>query len=111
MNKNRRVMFLRDESYNPVGCLVISVSKKTNKIRYQYSVRNPIDRFKRDLARQIALGRLVEKPLSAGLALSNDNWTDITSVVMEQLVANESTPTRAVKSAKLWLNHHEDLED
>ena len=102
-SKNRRVMFLRDKDYQPVGCLVISVSQKTNKVRYQFSVRNPVDHFKRDLARQIALGRLIEKPIVAGKTGSNDDWDSIVRMVMENLSANEEAPTRAIKAAKNWL--------
>ena len=60
---NRRVMYLRDSSYTPVGCVAISVSKNRKQVRYQYSVLNPSDDFERSLARHIALGRLVEKPV------------------------------------------------
>jgi hypothetical protein len=99
---SRRVMFLRDKKGMPVGCVAISLSQKTNKIRYQVSVLNPIDSFKRDLARQIALGRLLEKPFV--IPMRGTGQYDITFEVMNAIESNTELPKRARKAATLWLD-------
>jgi hypothetical protein len=100
---NHRIMFLRDKSGQPVGCIAIVVSEKKSRVRYQISVLNPSDKFDRDLARHIALGRLVEKPFEIKLN-GQLNQIVITKEVMNALKANEGVPMRARKAATLWLD-------
>lgn len=100
-----RIQFLRDASFHPVGCVAISVNRLRGELQYQYSVLNPSDDFNRKLARQLALGRLVENPIK--LPLSRDaNMHEISTVVMTDLEHSDNAPSRAVKAAKLWLNDH-----
>lgn len=101
-----RIQFLRDPNGQPVGCVAIRVRQVTVKrtlIEYQYSVLNPLDRFDRRLARQLALGRMVEAPYTTTVHASPSRH-DITVAVMENIVSDSSAPSRAVKAAKLWLN-------
>lgn len=99
---NYRIQFLRDRHNHPVGCVVIKTNRHNNTAQYQLSVLNPADRFDRKVARQLALGRLTEAPLSVTLS-KNANMHDITRAVMTDLI-NQKSPTRAVKAAKLWLS-------
>lgn len=95
-------MFLRDKNYFPSGCLAISVDRSKQEVKYQLSVLNPKDRFDRSLARSIALGRLVEKPVT--ISVPNDaTMHQISEAVMRDIVSGTKVPARAVKSAKLWL--------
>lgn len=101
MNKNFRLMFLRDAADRPVGCCAIEIKRGARKLNYQLSVLNPTDQFKRELSRTIALGRLVERPIS--LPLNRDfTMHDISKQVMTH-IANSDAPSRAVKAAKAWL--------
>ena len=103
MKTNRRIMYLRDENSNPVGCVAISLSKNRDTIRYQMSVLNPVDKFERSLARHIALGRLLEKPLRVkGIGEAQKSW-QITEAVMKDILSSKTAPARAKKAAKMWL--------
>lgn len=109
---NYRVMYLRD-SYSenmftmkmnpgaPIGCVVIKVNRADGELEYQLSVLNPQDRFDREVARSLALGRLTELPMYIPIN-RNANMHDITEAVMRD-IAEGGFPSRAVKSAKLWL--------
>ena len=106
-------MFLRD-SYqlnhqlqrvvagNPVGCVAIKLHKTGRSAEYQVSVLNPLDKFDRAIARQLALGRLAEAPFTVRLP-PNANIFDITLAVLSDIALDESAPSRARKAAKLWI--------
>lgn len=109
-----RIQYLR-ESYTvnadgnvvagqPVGCVAIKVSQKAGPrwLSYQLSVLNPRDRFNRELARQLALGRLVEKPVSIRVT-GTLTMKGITELVMLDIARDKSAPGRARKAAKRWL--------
>lgn len=101
---NTRIMFLRDAQEHPVGCVAISVDRKNHRLNYQMSVLNPSDRFDRKMARHLALGRLVEAPVSIPVKRGEElNMHDISTCVMKS-IAQSKAPSRAVKAAKLWLN-------
>lgn len=100
---NTRIMFLRDSKDHPVGCLAISMDRKNHRLNYQMSVLNPDDRFDRKMARHLALGRLVEKPVSVPVKRGHElTMHEISCVVMEH-VATSKAPSRARKAAKFWL--------
>lgn len=103
-----RTMFLRDKSGNPVGCLAIIAFPDSNTVEYQFSVANlEQDTFDRKVARGLALGRLVELPISVRLPARNFTMYDISRAVMKNLTRREGVPSRAVKAAKLWLKQNE----
>lgn len=105
-----RIMFLRNAPHpdhrlgSPCGCLAISVDRRNHRLSYQYSVLNPADQFNRKLARQLAIGRLVESPItiacprSENLSMHNISW-----IVMSHL-AGSKAPVRAIKAANNWLD-------
>lgn len=100
-----RFMFLRDRRNSPVGCLAITVSSNMTEVNYQYSVLNPVDGFNRALARELAAGRLVTKPIS--LSKGGPKFQgihDITRAVMLHLAHTSLAPKRASKAAELWLD-------
>lgn len=107
-----RIMFLRDRygnnKSNPCGCLAISLvptgaAKARNDIQYQVSILNPVDRFNRAVARQLARGRLQEKPFLISNISGEATMHDITTVVMEAVATNDKLPKRARKAALNWL--------
>jgi hypothetical protein len=100
---NVRIMFLRGMSYAPCGCVAIKVDTRNRQLSYQFSVLNPADRFDRKMARHLALGRLLETPVTFSYARGETlTMHDISKRVLEHLVTSKA-PTRAVKAAKLWL--------
>lgn len=107
MLSNYRVMYLRDRNHQPIGCLAMRVIPHQSLIQYQLSVLNPLDRFNRAVSRQIAIGRLVEKPLAITLPYANPsvplNTHDISEAVMQAVKDGRGLPTRARKAAALWL--------
>jgi hypothetical protein len=104
MLKDYRVMYLRSNEGHPVGCLAILVNRKGAALSYGFSVLNPADKFDRKVARQLALGRLMEAPVTVNVMREDLNMHEITRNVMKSLVINRKTPARAVKAAKLWLS-------
>jgi hypothetical protein len=99
-------MYLRTVSGNPVGCLAIRLNPRTQFVEYQLSVLNPLDRFDRKVARQLALGRLAEGPITLRVP-RNPTMFDISVAVMRDIVNTKNAPSRAVKAAKLWLSYND----
>lgn len=97
-----RIMFLRAKDNNPVGCLAIRINPRTKFVEYQLSVLNPVDNFDRKLARQLALGRLEESPVTLRVP-ADPTMFDISVAVMRDLSATKSAPNRAQSAAKRWL--------
>jgi hypothetical protein len=101
---NTRIMFLRDASYRPVGCVAISLDRRNHRLNYGISVLNPADKFDRKLARQLAIGRLVEVPFMVALKRDEElNMHVISERVMKHVAYGAGAPSRAVRAAKLWL--------
>lgn len=101
---NYRVMYLRNVDGHAIGCLAIQVNHKQAMLQYGYSVLNPADKFDRKVARQLALGRLMESPIEVSVMREDLNMHEITRSIMRSLVLSNKTPARAVRAAKLWLN-------
>lgn len=108
-----RIMFLREKYYmdhqlnrvvpgNPIGCIAIKLHKNGRTAEYQVSTLNPMDRFDRAVARQLALGRLTENPLTVQVKASS-TLENITRAVMLDIAVDTNATSRARKAAKLWL--------
>lgn len=107
-NMEHRVQYLRNSKGQPVGCVAIKLhqtGKAINTVTYQVSVLNPEDQFNRQVARQLALGRMVEKPCSVAVKRSASKF-DITTAVFGQIQHDTSMPARARKATKMWLDQH-----
>lgn len=102
---SKRVMFLRASNGHPVGCIAIALNKLTSTVQYQVSVLNPSDQFDRAIARQLAIGRLVESPITITVR-QDANRDEISFAIMEHIVLSgkNALPSRAIKAAKLWLS-------
>jgi hypothetical protein len=98
-------MYLRSENGHPVGCLAIQVNRSSGTATYQLSVLNPRDRFNRAVARQLALGRLLEEPLKISMH-REATMHDISEAVMKDIVSYKDAPTRAIKAARLWIRQN-----
>lgn len=121
MSSRVRYMYLRDEHRNPIGCVAIWLHRKKGYLEYQVSVVNPVDRvdplsgksvpFNRNVARDLALGRLVSQGLMVRID-GDATMNEITHAVMSDL-ANlfapafpGDIPNRAIRAAKLWLKNN-----
>src|SRR5271157_3257476 len=89
-----RYMFLRNANREPIGCVAINVFRETGKLHYQVSVVNRMDRFNlltgkdlpfnREVARHLAVGRLVENPFEVGMP-ADATMNQISTIVMRDL--------------------------
>lgn len=100
---NRRVMFLRSVDDKPVGCVVINVDRHLKRIEYQVSTLNPLDKFNREVARLLAIGRLVESPFHLWLP-NKAGLHEISRRVMVHMANNKAVPNRSRKAAKNWVH-------
>lgn len=104
---SNRVMFLRTKSGEPVGCLAITLHPGDKVVEYNFSALNADkDVFNREVARQLAIGRLMENPILVPLR-SDVSMFNITTAIMKNLSRRKGAPSRAVKAAKLWLKQNE----
>ncbi len=105
-----RVQYLKDEHGHYVGCIAI-VEHPTPPgehfalIEYRVSVRNPADQFDKDVARQLALGRLVEAPYTVRVP-TRPNMHEISRALMKDIARDGNAPSRARRAAKLWLRRN-----
>lgn len=98
-NNKFKFMFLRGEHNFPIGC--IAMRRFENRIEYQISTLNPKDRFDRRLARQLALGRLIENPIKVFSVTPKLDGTY--KIIMEHIRLNDEMPKRAKVAATKWL--------
>lgn len=94
---------------NLVGCLAVEVNRKSNTIKYGFSVCSPIDIFDKSRARQIASIRLEKKPNVIDIEVPESSH-DITQAIMNHLSESNSLQTKnkkrsviAYESAQGWL--------
>lgn len=102
-SNNLRVMYLKGKNGTRVGCLVFSVDRKTNRASYQLSVLNPLDSFNKEVARQLAFGRLIDCPVTVSVA-GAENMHAVAKSIMRSILKSNKAPSRAIKAAKLWLS-------
>lgn len=111
MNSKVRYMYVRDNNYEPVGCVAITVDRDHYQVSYGLSVRNPVDavdpayrsiKFDRSKAQSLALRRLLESPQHAWIT-KRATQHEISAAVMKGIIASGSAPSRAVRFAKRWL--------
>lgn len=102
-----------------VGCVVMEFSRDSNQVTFGVTTANPSDTFRKDIARQLAIGRYVEHPHTINLTDKAENISarDISKAVMNhiaraQRVNSEAKtefvfPNRARKAAHKWLETSE----
>ena len=102
---SRRIMYLLSENGLPDGCIAIETNRSIETVTYQVSVLNPRDRFNRAVARQLAIGRLIEEPLKTSVS-KDATMHDITETVMRDMLKYKDVPARAIKAAKIWIRQN-----
>ncbi len=105
-----RVQFLRDENGQPVGCIAIRLSRDSgelhwDQVEYEVSVLNPLDKFDRAVARQLALGRMLDNPSVVRVPV-NPTMYEISCAVMKGIARDSYFPSRARKAARIWLKQN-----
>lgn len=107
MSSNYKIMFLRGSNNFPVGCVAFSTSKNGSgavTINYQVSTLNPSDEFNRRVARQLAIGRTVEIPISISMSGHNTSYNEVVTAIMKDMMNRPEVPNRSRSAAIKWLN-------
>lgn len=102
-----RIQYLREANGQNVGCVAIQVLRETGNdfyslVAYQVSVVNPLDNFDRGLARQLALGRMLEAPFTVRVPI-NPTMFEISNAVMRDIARDSGAPSRARRAARNWI--------
>ena len=100
---NSRIMYVRDNNWNPIGCIVIKVDRNHRRAQYNLAVLNPKDniKFDRHESQRRAMTRLIEEPLTVVIP-KDATQHDISLAVMSD-IADSNAPARAIKFAKAWV--------
>lgn len=104
LNQEFKIMFIRDSKRQPVACLATKFSRDSGNVYVGMSVLNPCDRFNREMARSLAVGRAITQPVVVK-ADSSANAHDISRLIMNSIVSSGfvGIPARVIRAAKLWL--------
>jgi hypothetical protein len=101
-------VYLRDSKRNPVACFVIQSQKGSSEIKYGYSICAEGDRFKKDRARQVAMGRFNKKPCVIERTELQATLIDVYKVVIKDCIediaityAGKSSRSRATEMLKM----------
>lgn len=112
----------RNQKGDPYACIIMRVNPEQEQVEYQFSVCNPRDTFKREIAHKACLARLEKNARSLKYpAVKSASCHDITRVVLSD-IANDcdritsldpftverGAPMRARKGAQDWLDSHDE---
>jgi len=107
MNNKIRFTYLRDHNEHPIACVAVMFEPNTKQLIYGISTLNPSDTFNKKVARDLAVGRLVQKPSRLTLHIPKHEITahEITRRVLKDLLmwGHEELPNRTRKGAQKWL--------
>jgi hypothetical protein len=99
-----KFFYLRDENRNPIACVASDYEFDTNMVVFAVSTHNPRDHFSKDIAKQVAAGRLevntnwyTHLPMKKGI-----KWD-----ILKHIAFDTSLPAKTRKAATLWLNSHQ----
>lgn len=109
-----RFMYVRDNKWQPIGCVAITADHGKQRAEYALSMLNPIDtkdasgkkvRFDSKQARLLSMERLINSPVTVRLP-KDINQHSISMAVMQD-IAKSKAPSRARKFAALWVEEAE----
>jgi hypothetical protein len=128
---NTRTYYLRNvprpnqKRGDPIACLMTSIDRAGNVIKYSLATMHPKDDFKKDLGRKIAAGRLEENPAIVWVEAMPTSGHIISRMIMTDIVARFEQaskfnrdyilrtygnnwayhiPARVAKAAQRWLD-------
>lgn len=99
-----RIHYLLNKFGHRVGCIAINLVPNSKKVEYQFAVHNPSDPYDPTQSMELAIGRLVDNPIT--LTVPKVNMNEISTAVMKSIARDPAAPSRARKSAKNWLNKY-----
>lgn len=114
-DKNRVILNHKNGTFkmyrgNPIACVASYVDFAKGEIHFGLStVCTGLDRFDRNLARVMSLGRLVMSPkkiVPADRKVPECRF-DILELIMMELTQRYDTPVSAAKAAKRWLDQRD----
>lgn len=105
---------------DPYACVIMRVKPEQNQVEYQFSVCNPKDTFRRDVAHKACLARLEKNARALDYPnVKGATCHDITRAVLgdiandcdritslEPFTVERGAPMRARKGAQEWLDSH-----
>lgn len=105
-----RIQYLKDENGRYVGCIALQEhsahrGSKTVLVEYRISTANPTDTFDKDVARQLALGRLIEAPYTVRVR-AGANMYEISAIIMKDIASDSTAPSRTRRAARNWLRQN-----
>ncbi len=104
----------------PLACLAFrdyfscyDSNESTSTIEWGISIVNPQDRFSKKLARQIAIGRMVESPciIKANFYDKAPNISNLITEIMSNLSVNKEMPKRITRRASKILKSLHKLQN
>lgn len=101
-----RIQYLREANGHLIGCIALKEHDLKggfySLVEYRVSVLNPEDQFDKGVARQLALGRLVEAPFTVRVPV-HPTMHEVGAAIMKDIARDSDAPSRARKAAKLWI--------
>lgn len=100
MDNKTRFFYVRNpETWHPVGCIAYR-TKSDGQVEFETSTWNPHDKWNKQMAREIAEGRLEKHPQKISL----DTRTSVHTRLLESICSiNSHFPKRLVKNAEKML--------
>lgn len=117
----RNAPTLANKKGDPYACIIMRTDSEKNRVEYQYSVCNPKDTFRREVAHKACEARLAKSPRVLSYPnIKGASCHDITRAVMidiaqdcdrvvsvdPEFVVEKGAPLRARKGAQAWLDSH-----
>lgn len=104
---SHRVQYLKDENGQYVGTIAIQEHPEHEHdsrylVEYRVSAVHPIDKFDKDVGRQLALGRVLEAPYCV-FVNRNPSMHEVGIVIMRDIARDSTLPSRVRRAAKNWL--------
>lgn len=103
-----RLTYIRDKNKVPVACLAYShhMEASGSVLRFGLSVHNPSDRFNREVAADLAIGRFVRSPIIIKFD-ANTTLKNMLHDLMVGLINDKNSPNRLKKAAKNYIDHNQ----
>lgn len=96
-----QVEWLRDSVQNVFGC--IAVKRAGRKVNVGVSLRHPEDQFSPVLAKQLAIGRMIDSPISVEPIHLYDRVDSMYSA-MKALAKSKDVSTSVRRAARRWIS-------
>lgn len=96
-----KIFYLKDKHDHRVACVASHING--DHIEYAVSTHNPRDVFNREVARQVAVGRLANPHKHNGTVLTIEKAGNIKARLLWDLLKHTDLPTRTRDAARQWI--------